>query len=243
MKNLLTIVVNGNARGNQAASLYDGIEFIYPEKNETEKDFILRAAKNATGKYSILLDQKFRFADVSSLLNILDKNAYDTVSFNGGTAIKTSIVKSAVKDCVDLFSCFILSILSCKTLLKSLYIPFIFESGEIAFTEENYNGILMSAEAFGAMKSKLSKDLYSQTLNALCTRLTSFYLYAMISIKAGSWDGEKLISFDGKLKSEIVLYLALEKNFTAGRLSKLRKKNFKISRLTVNKFKKILKMK
>ncbi len=65
----------------------------------------------------------------------------------------------------------------------------------------------------------------------------------MLAIKCGEVDGEELVKFDGRLKSEIVLYLALEKNFTAAKLSKLRKKNFKISYFTAKKFKKILNIK
>ena len=33
----------------------------------------------------------------------------------------------------------------------------------------------------------------------------------MLAIKCGEVDGEELVKFDGRLKSEIVLYLALEK--------------------------------
>ncbi len=243
MRNLLTIVVSCDTGLKHASTLYDGIELIYPEENETEKDFVMRAVKNAKGKYAVLLEQKFRFADVNTLLNILDKNSSDMVSFTGGTAIKTSVIKAAAKDCADLFSCFALSVLNCKTVLKSVYMPFTFERAETAFSDDNYSGILIAAEAFGAAKSKLSKDVYSHVLNALCARLITFYLYAMICIKEGSWENEKLISFDGRLKSEIVLYLALEKNFTYAKLSKLRKKDFKISSLTAKKFKKTIKLK
>lgn len=243
MKNLLSIVVYCNAGEKHASTLYDGIELIYPEENETEKDFAQRAAKIAKGKYAVILEHKFRFADVSSLLNILDKNSTDMVSFNGGTAIKTSVVKDAAKGCADMFSLYVLSVIGCKTVLKSVYMPFMIDKCELNFTEANYSGILVAAEAFGAAKAKLSKDIYSHALNTLCAKLISFYLYAMIAIKEGAMECEKLTSLDGRLKSEIVLYLALEKNFTAGKLSKLRKKNFKISRFTAKKFRKILKIK
>ena len=241
MKNLLTIVVGYDTDARHASTLYDGIELIYPEKEENQKDFISRAVKNAKGKYSVLLEQKFMLADLNSLLNILDKNSPDMVIFAGGTALKTSIIKNVVKDSKDIFSCFILSVLSCKTVLKSTYIPFSLGKSETNFTEDNYAGLLTSAEAFVAVKSKLSKDIYSHTINALCARLVTFYLTAMVAIKEGKLESEKLISFDSRLKGEIVLYLALEKNFTAAKLVKLRKKGFKISRFTAKKFKKLLK--
>lgn len=242
MKTLLSIVVSNDTGLKHASTLYEGIELIYPEENEAEKDFIARAIKNAKGKYTVLLEHKFMLADVNSLLNILDKNSPDMVMFSGGTAVKTSVMKSVVKDCVDAFSCFILSVLECKTVLKSTYTPFSFDKSEVKFTENNYSGLLIAAQAFVAVKAKLSKDIYSHTMNALCARLVIFYLAAMIAIKEGRWDVENLISFDGRLKGEIVLYLALEKNFKAARLTKLRKKRFKISKFTAKKFKKILKM-
>lgn len=243
MKNLLTIVVSCETGEKHASTLYDGIELIYPDDGEKESDFVLREVKNANGKYTVLLEKKFRFADVNSLLNILDKNSPDMVCFTGGTAIKTSIVKGVVKDSADLFSCFALSVLSCKTLLKSTYMPFSFEKLEINFTEANYSGIIAAATAFSATKAKLSKDIYSYILNALCARLTYYYLFAMVSIKEGAMESDTLVAFDNRLKSEIVLFLALEKNFTHAKLAKLRKKSFKISYFTARKFRKILKAK
>ena len=240
MKKLLTIVVGYATDEKHASTLYDGVELIYPESGESEKDLVSRAAKNSNGKYTVLLNQKFRFADVNSLLNILDKNSPDMVVFAGGTALKSSIVRTVVKDCRDVFSCFILSVLSCKTVLKSTYLPFMLSKSEFSFTEDSYSGILMAAEEFSAAKAKLSKDIYSHAMNALCSRLVSFYLAAMVAIHEGNMDSEKLISFDSRLKAEIVLYLALDKNFTAAKLSKLRKKGFRISRFTAKKFKKLL---
>ena len=75
MKILLTIVVNDDLGTRNAPILYDGIEIIYPEENEIEKDFISRASKIGKGKYTVLSDRKFRLADLNSLLNILDKNS------------------------------------------------------------------------------------------------------------------------------------------------------------------------
>ena len=50
-----------------------------------------------------------------------------------------------------------------------------------------------------------------------------------------------LAELDGTLKAEIVLYLALEKKFTASKLHKLREKGYRISFLTERKFRKLLK--
>lgn len=243
MKILLTIVVNGDIGTRNAPPLYDGIEIIYPEENENEKDFLVRAIKNAKGKYAVLSDRKFMLADLNSLLNILDKNSADMVSFTGGVAIKISLIKNVIKDCTDLFSCLILSVLSCKTVLKSIYTPFVFEKFRPKFSEANNAGIFLAAEAFSKEKASLSKEVYSYCLNTLCNRLVTYYLYTMLAIRDGDVESDELVKFDSRLKSEIVLYLALEKNFTAAKLSKLRKKNFKISYFTAKKFKKVLNIK
>ena len=241
MKNLLTIVVIRYSEGLSSSPLHDGIELLYPQENETETAFTSRAIKDAKGKYVLLLRQKFKLDDINPFLNALDKNSSDMIQFEGGIVIKTSIAKGVVKRCPDLFSCYILSILDCKSILKSNYCPFIFEKREVVFTEANYNGLLVAARAFIAVKAKLTKDMYTLTMNALCKRLVIFYIVAMIGIKEGKINSEPLISFDSQLKGEIVLYLALEKNFTAAKLTKLRKKGFKISYFTAIKFKKILK--
>ena len=237
MKTLLTLIALYRTDADEPC---EGVEIIYSENNESEKDFVTRAIKAAKGKYAVLIHQKFKLADVNSLLNLLDKNSPDMFVFVGGTAIKTSVVKGAVKDCEDMFSCFILSVLSCKTILKSLYTPFLFIKSEVTFDEVNYSGLLIASEEFSSKKAKLSKDIYSHAMNALCSRLVNFYLVAMVAIKEGRLDGKKLIDFDGRLKAEIVLYLTLEQNFTGAKLTKLRKKGFRISGLTAKKFRKLL---
>lgn len=238
MKKLLTIIAKNSI---QAETACNGIEIFYPEENESEKNFALRAAKNADGKYTVIIEQKFALSDIDSLLNILDKNSSDMVIFEGGTAVKTSIVKGTVKECRDIFSCMILSILDCKSLLKSAFTPFSFEKSEAVFTEDNYEGLLIAAKAFIDKKSKLAKEHYVHILNAICSKLVVLYLTAMIAIKEGKIDSQSLISFDGKLKGEIVLYLALEKRFKYAKLIKLRKKGFKISKFTAKRFKRALK--
>ena len=241
MKTLLTIVVCNEAGKEKALTLYDGIELIYPEENETEKDFLTRAFKTANGKYSLVCVNKFRFADVQSLLNILDKNAADMVNFMGGSVLKTSTLKNVVKDCPDAFSACVLAIMESKAMLKTVYTPFIFEKGAVTFNDDNTEGMLLAASEFKKVKAKLSKEIYSYVFDLVCARLVDFYLYAMLAIKDGKFEAEKLVSFDNKLKAEIVLYLALDKRFTYGNLQKLRNKEFKISYFTAKKFRKQIK--
>lgn len=240
MKILLTVVVCGNGADGRSAPLYDGIELIYPDGGEGVKDFLARALKAAKGKYTVVLDTKFLFADVQPLLNIIDKNTADMVCFNGGIALKTAVLKNVVKDCADSFSCRILGVFACKNLLKTDYNPFTLERAAGAFTDENTAGLLLCAETFGRIKAKLPKEIYTYSFNCLCDRLVTYYLYAMLAIREGKLTADKLTAFDGKLKAEIVLYLALEKRFTYAKLQKLRNKEFKISWLAERKFRKVL---
>ena len=238
MKILLTVVVCENSSDGRSNTLYDGIELIYPNENESGKDFLARAIKCAKGKYAVICDRKFRFANVQSVLNIIDKNTADMVCFNGNAAFKVSILK-ALKDYSDAYSLRIFAVLGCKTLLKTDYNPFTFEKECGKFTDENTAGLLLSAETFGKVKAKLPKEIYSYAFDAICERLIAYYLHSMLAIYDGEFEADKFIAFDNKLKAEIVLYLALEKRFTYAKLHKLRDKQFKISWLTARKFRKI----
>ena len=182
-----------------------------------------------------MCENTLKLADVQSILNILDKNTADIVCFMGGAVFRTAIMKNAVKDCEDAFSCRVLALLECKNLLKTVYNPFIFVKRAKDFTEENTEGIKKA-------KAKLTKEIYSFAFDMLCSKLVTYYLYSMLAIKDGSMPAEKLIDFDNKLKAEIVLYLALDKRFTYAKLQKLRDKGFKIPSLTARKFKKCLKI-
>ena len=237
MKILLTIVV---CKTGEQLPEHDGIEIIYREENEEEIAFLARAAKSAKGKYALISDRPFKIAEVQPLLNILDKNTADMVCFVGGGVIKTSVIRGVVKDCFGCFSCRTLSVLDCKTLLKTVYYPFAFGKTEVTFKDDYVKGILTSADTFGKVKAKLPKEIYSYAFNMLCDRIVLYYMYAMLEIRNGVLPAENLIAFDSKLKAEIVLYLALEKRFTAGNLHKLREKGFKISGFKAKKFKKCL---
>lgn len=236
MKTLLTIVA---CNGSATAELADGVEFIYPEQGEKQIEFLKRASKAANGKYVVICENA-TIADPAPLLKIIDKNPADLICFSGGAAVKTSVFKAGVKDCKDAFSCRVLSVLNCKVILKTTYIPLYIKKPANTFTGDNIDGLLCCAETFGKCKDKITKEIYTYASNMICDRLVIFYMYAMLAIKDGSMSINELTGVDGKLKAEIVLYLALEKRFTAGKLHKLRDKNFKVSPLKAMKFKKLL---
>lgn len=236
MKILLTLAVPVNF--GELPEALDGTEIINIDENESQKDFLNRAVKCAKGKYTVICDRKFAFADVQSLLNIIDKNTSDMVSFTNGAAIKTSVLKG-LKDYKDAFSFRLLAVTDCKSILKTVYTPFIFQRASRTFGQENVAGLMFSAETFGKVKAKLNKEIYSYAFNMLCDRLIAYYIFAMLAIKDGDLQADELIEFDNKLKAEIVLYLALEKRFTYAKLQKLREGGFKIGWLTARKFRKI----
>lgn len=240
MKILLTIVVCDLKGDKRTESLHDGIEIIYPEDGENEKDFLGRAVKTAKGKYILLCGHGFRLYDVQPLLNILDKNPADMVCFVGGSVIKTAVYRNVLKDCCDTFSCRALAVMECRSLLKTVYNPFLFDKEPADFKEDNVAGLLACAEQLGNIKGKRPNEIYAFASGMICDRLVTYYLYAMVAIREGSLAVDKFKAFDGKLKAEIVLYLALEKRFTAAKLQKLRDKDFKISGWTAKKFKKLL---
>lgn len=237
MKTLLTIIA---CRGYvDSGELEGAIQFICPSDNEEQTGFLARASKEAKGKYCVVTDGLFELADVQSLLNIIDKNTADLVCFVGGNAIKTSLLKG-LKDYKDPFSYRIMSILNCKSLLKTVYNPIKFVKENTAFCESDVEGILCASEQFVKVKAKLNKEIYSYIFNMLCDKIVLYYLSAMLEIRNGTLQAETLIGFDNKLKAEIVLYLAVQKRFTYADLDKLREKGFKINWFTNRKFKKVL---
>ena len=219
---------------------YEGIELIYPVENEEMRAFLSRAVKNAKGKYTLVSVNKFNYADVQSVLNILDKNTADLVNFMGGTILKTSDLKSVVKDCPDAFSLCVLAAMQGKTTLKTVYIPFTFSKSAVTFNDENIEGMLLAATEFAKVKAKLTKEIYSFVFDLLCQRIIEYYLFALLEIRDKKIEAKKLIEFDNKLKAEIVLYLAVDKRFTYASLQKIRDNGFKISFFTAKKFRKQL---
>lgn len=239
MKTLLTIAVYRIVNKEQQIQPSEGIEFIYADEGESEKAFVARAFKEADGKYSLLSLRNVRLVDIKPIMNILDKNTADMICFVPSIIIRTSLLKSATSECSDIFSCQAFAISECKTLLKTDYIPFMFDKIDNTFNDDNIKGILLSITAFQKSKAKLSKGVYSQLLDRLCSRYAKFYIYAMLAISDGKMEAEKLKYVDNKLKAELVLYVAFNQRFTYAKLDKLRSNSFKISFITKRKFKKL----
>lgn len=240
MKTLLTIAVFQLVEEQKQLQNGEGIEFIYANEGESEKDFAIRAFKEANGKYALLSLRNARIVDIKPLMNILDKNPADMICFTPSIIIRTTLLKSAANDCSDIFSCLSFAISECKSLLKTDYVPFMFDKIDTTFNEDNIQGLFLSITAFQKSKSTLTKGVYSQLLDRLCLRYAKFYLYAMLEISDGKMQADKLKYFDNKLKAELVLYVAFNNRFTYAKLDRLRNNSFKISFLTKFKFKKLI---
>ena len=119
--------------------------------------------------------------------------------------------------------------------------PFKFTTQRAEYSLTDEAKLEETLEEFKKSKAKLNKAVDSFIFDVLCARLTTFYICAMIAVYRKEATAEGLLDFDKRLKENIVLYLALEKRFPAADLKKLREKNFKISLITYNKFKKIIK--
>ncbi len=164
MKILLTVVVSADVARSNSDTLYEGIELIYPEEGESGKEYLSRAVKAAKGKFTVIADRKFLFADVQSLLNIIDKNTADVVSFLGNIAVRTAVLKG-IKEFTDDFSLTLLGILGSKTVLKTVYNPFNFEHKAHAFTEENTTALCGSVRQSKGKACK--RNLLACVRNAL----------------------------------------------------------------------------
>lgn len=236
MKKLLTVVVYSGTTKNFDGFRYEKAELIVC----AEPAEFQRALKKANGKYTVICGGA-RINDLQPLLDLIDGAGADIIAFANGAAVKTQAFKGAYGvEAADLFLCAVSAEMQCKSILKTELTPFAFAK-KAAPCADRYDGILKACLTFKEVKAKLAREVYNYVFESLCAELVGFYASAMLEIRNGSFSADKLAEFDVRLKSEIVLYLAVEKRFAAAPLKKLRDKQFKISFLTANKLKKLLK--
>ncbi|MDE6504479.1 MAG: hypothetical protein K2L42_01255 [Clostridia bacterium] len=196
--------------------------------------------KQAKGKYTVIAEGDLTCELSPEFYTELDGVNADILLFNGGYCLKTSVLKSVQqKLCTDKFTAQAYASLSAKSIIKlDKFKPFEFSPIKAEYSETDEANLYNVLEEFKKAKSRLTKDVYSFTLDLICTKLVSFYTGAMLAIHAGGLSCDTLKQFDEKLKENIVLYLTLDKRFTAADLPKLRKNNFKFGFFTYNKLKK-----
>lgn len=240
MKKILTVAVCKNT-GEEIAAPNEETDVIYADGNAGDKA-VYELIKKVKSKYTVLVDSDFRFADEEGFLKRLDEANDDIIIFDGGYLFKSAILKSLpAKICIDRYSAEIFASFNSKTVATVNLKPFIFSAVHTEYTEEIEARLSDALEEFKRSKAKLPKPVYSFIFDILCARLVTFYMSAMLAIYRREASPDALAEFDKKLKENIVLYLALNKRFTAAELEKLRGKNFKISFLQANKFKKLVK--
>ncbi|MDE6597426.1 MAG: hypothetical protein K2K60_02170 [Clostridia bacterium] len=236
MKKLLTVVVYSQTAKNFDELQYEKAELI----SCADTAEFQRALKKANGKYTVICGG-VSVNDLQPLLDLADSAKEDIIAFSDGAAYKTSAFKGADGiDSADLFLCSVSAAMQCKSVIKCDLTPFTLNK-EVLPCADRCGGILHACKAFKEVKAKLAREIYNYVFESLCSELVNFYACALLEIRNGSFTAEQLIEFDTQLKSEIVLYLAVDKRFTAASLKKLRDKQFKISFLTANKLKKLLK--
>lgn len=235
MKKLLTIVViNGTDAGN-GENFNENTDVVLAEKEN-----VAQTVKSAKGKYSLVCDNCIAAAETEFFLETLRETSSDMVLATGFCAYKTSVLKDLDLKNADAFTYAAFGAMNSKSITKIRCVPFRTEKENLTCSDETIHNLLSVAEQFKKVKAKLNKDIYTYVFDSLCDRLVTYYMTAILAVKDGSFEAEKLIEFDNRLKGEIVLFLALEKRFTATRLQKLREKGFKISGLTARKFRKLL---
>lgn len=237
MKKVVTIAVyQSGATKNQ--SLFDRLEMIFPDDGETKSQFAARCAKTAKGKYLIFAEREFSFADAHNFTAVLEEANADIVTFKGGAALKLTAFKSVnFALCEDEFCATVLTCLNAKSLINAKIAPITYKN-DMPIPEGNL--IAEICEEFQKIKAKLNKEVYAYTFDLISDALVKFYIKAILAVRNGELEREKFVCFDNKLKTMIVLYLAVEKKFPVSKLQKLREKDFKISFLTANKLKKFI---
>jgi hypothetical protein len=215
------------------------VEFFYPEENEQVSESIARFLKLAVGKYVVIIDEKFSYNNLYELVKELNTCNADMIICDKCTFFKTTLVKNvALNKTLDTYSFNILSAMLSKNVVKKDWSYIKSEKTTPIYIPERAEQILACAVEFNKVKAKLTKEMYSYVFDSLCYELIKFYMLAMICKDKTA--REYLLEFDKRLKEHIVLYLAIEKRFPLASLSTLRRKQFKISLITLIKFKKYL---
>ena len=239
MKKLLTVLVCAPCK--EISPPCDEMEILYTDENRTPHEIIENGIKQSKSKYVILTDGEFEITDSKSILNVLNDSPADLIAFDGGTAVKSALFKDALKSENDKFSTEFYAILGAKSIESTKLKPFALKSSSNYYSEKDNERLKKVLDEFKKCRARLQKDVFTYAFDWLCNKLIIFYTEALISVHKGEIPADYLKEFDLKLKQNIVLYIAMQKRFTAANLQKLREKDFKTNFLTYNKLKKCLK--
>ena len=236
MKKILTLVTHDEAETAEAAAP-EQVEIIGTGKGKN----LYESIKQAKGRYTALTDCDTECELCDALFGALGGENADLVLFNEGYCFKTSVLKGvAGKNCTDKFRAEIYAAFACKSVARLDFKPFSFIGRADGYTQEDDAALYEVLDEFTKIKAKLGKDVYSFAFELISDKIINYYSGALIAIYCGALGAEKLAEFDGKLKENVVLYLAVEKRLLNEgiKLKNIRKNNYKISFLTANKLKK-----
>lgn len=241
MKQIVTVIVCEKLE-SEVNSPVSGLDIMYTDESRSCAEIIHGGVKQSKSRYTVLVDSDFSLSDVQPFLDAADSSNADILTFDGGYCFKTAVLKGLdIENCGDRYSAEIFAALSSKSISKLEMQPFEFKGTHTPYSEEAQARLVKCLDVFRLSKSKLPKDVYSFAFEIILSRLVTFYITAILAVRSGEITVDRLTEFDSKLKENIVLYLALEKRFTYANLKKLRESYFKISFITANKFKKLLK--
>lgn len=239
MKKLVTVLACAPCK--EILPPCDEVEILYTDESRTPHEIIENGLKQAKSKYIILTDGGFEITDIKPLLEVLNGSSADLITFVGGAAVKAGLFKNAPKGDRDKFTTEFYAVLGAKSIENTNFKPFIFKNAPVAFDKADKERLATVLDEFKKCKARLQKDVFTYAFDLLCAKLIVFYSAALIAIHKNEISADELKEFDLKLKQNIVLYIAMQKRFTAANLQKLREKNFKINFLTFNRLKKSLK--
>ncbi len=239
MKKLVTVLVCAPCK--EITPPCDEVEILYTDEDRTPHEIIENGIKQSKSKYVILTYGEIEIIDFNPLLTVLDNSSADIIAFDGGAAVKSNLFKGAIKDGSDKFSAEFFAVMGAKSVENTDLKPFTVKNASYSYDKADEERLKAVLDEFKKCKAKLQKDVFSFAFDLLCERLIAFYTAAVIAVHTGEISAETLVNFDLKLKQNIVLYIAMQKRFTAANLQKLREKKFKTNFLTFAKLKRSLK--
>lgn len=227
MKKILTIIST-----REIAETEDGaVEFFTAQSAEET----VRALKSAKGRYTAFSNYA-EIAETEQVTTYLANSNADIIKLNDCMLFKTSTLKD-VKGFLGVFDLCAFAAMDSKSIESAPLNLFTIASTLFGVDAD---GVLRVCAEFKRVKAKLQKDIYTFVSAYLTDYLVRYYAQSLLKIRNKEITAEEFAETDKTIKSDIVLYHALETKFTFAKLSKLREKNFKISFIASRKLKKFL---
>ncbi len=237
MKNVLTIALTGDGKFDES-QLFGGTEVV-----ALEGDTPLAGLKKAKGKYTVLVADEAKVDELADFLTAADSANADVLAFPDGYAFKTGLImKVPAKEYLP-YSAEIAAILSAKSVQKLNKRPLHIAKTPADTSEAATAALIRTIADYTACKGKAPLEVYALARDLICSKLTEYYLTAMLEIFKKPKEFQRLVDFDGQISNnDKVLYLVFDNRFSQlMNLKKLRAKKFKINLFEYIKIKNLLK--